>query len=157
MIVIVFAQKGITMKNIFQKSSSNWVKYDKYEWRTAANGKCYITPSADAKPSIYNPIKDYEKLVLTAINIGTTAMNKASEVELKEAIMSFVSEYGMLGLMTALPTTPDFITYEAVYLPKNHLSRKEASLQRSICPTFSLLTRLIFARKVWNQVGVLTA
>ena len=50
------------MKNIFQKSSSNWVKYDKYEWRTAANGKCYITPSADAKPSIYNPIKDYEKL-----------------------------------------------------------------------------------------------
>ena len=61
------------MKNIFQKSSSNWVKYDKYEWLTAANGKCYITPSADAKPSIYNPIKDYEKLVLTAINIGTTS------------------------------------------------------------------------------------
>ena len=58
--------------------------------------------------------------MLTAINIGTTAMNKASESELKEAIMDFVSEYGMLGLMTALPTTPDFITYEAVYLPKNH-------------------------------------
>lgn len=75
------------MKNIFQKSSSNWVKYDKYEWRTATNGKCYITPSADAKPSIYNPIKDYEKLVLTAINIGTTAMNKASEAELKDAII----------------------------------------------------------------------
>lgn len=77
MIVIVFAKKGITMKNIFQKSSSNWVKYEKYEWRTATNGKCYITPSADAKPSIYNPIKDYEKLVLTAINIGTNAMNRA--------------------------------------------------------------------------------
>ena len=58
--------------------------------------------------------------MLTAINIGTTAMNKASESKLKEAIMGFVSEYGMLGLMTALPTTPDFITYEAVYLPKNH-------------------------------------
>ena len=26
------------------------------------SGKCYITPAADAKPSIYNPIKDYEKL-----------------------------------------------------------------------------------------------
>ena len=126
MIVIVFMQKGITMKNIFQKSSSNWVKYDKYEWRTSANGKYYITPSTDAKPSIYNPIKDYEKLVLTAINIGTTAMNKASEDELKEAIMNFVSEYGMLGLMTALPTTPDFITYEAVYLPKNHLIKEES-------------------------------
>ncbi len=64
--------------------------------------------------------------MLTAINIGTTAMNKASESELKEAIMGFVSEYGMLGLMTALPTTPDFITYEAVYLPKKsfHQRRK---------------------------------
>ena len=113
------------MKDIFQNSSSNWVRYDKYEWRTSAEGKCYITPAADAKPSIYNPIKDYEKLVLTAINIGTTAMNKASESELKEAIMGFVSEYGMLGLMTALPTTPDFITYEAVYLPKNHFIKEE--------------------------------
>ena len=82
-------------------------------------------PAADAKPSIYNPIKDYDKLVLTAINIGTTAMNKASESELKKAIMGFVSEYGMLGLMPALPTTPDFITYETVYLPKNHFIKEE--------------------------------
>lgn len=33
--------------------------------------------------------------------------------------------YGMLGLMTALPTTPDFITYEAVYLPKNYFIKEE--------------------------------
>lgn len=26
---------------------------------TKKNLKCYITPAADAKPSIYNPIKDY--------------------------------------------------------------------------------------------------
>lgn len=63
--------------------------------------------------------------MLTAINIGTAAMNKTSESELKEVIMAFVYEYGMLGLMTALPTTPDFITYEAVYLPKNHFIREE--------------------------------
>ena len=55
----VIIEKRITMKNIFQNSSSNWVRYDKYEWRTSADGKCYITPAADAKPSIYNPIKDY--------------------------------------------------------------------------------------------------
>lgn len=30
-IVIVFIEKRITMKNIFQNSSSNWVRYDKYE------------------------------------------------------------------------------------------------------------------------------
>ena len=34
-IVIVFIKKGITMKAIFQNSSSNWVRYDKYEWRTS--------------------------------------------------------------------------------------------------------------------------
>lgn len=32
----------------------------------------------------------------------------------------------MRGLMTALPTTPDFITYETVYLPKNHFIKKES-------------------------------
>lgn len=145
------------MKDIFQNSSSNWVRYNKYEWRTSADGKCYITPAADAKPSIYNPIKDYEKLVLTAINIGTTAMNKASESELKEAIMGFVSEYGMLGLMTALPTTPDFITYEAVYLPKIISSKKKIFRRKDICPASSLSIRLIFVRNVANPVGVQTA
>ncbi len=44
----------------------------------------------------------------------------------EEAIMDFVNAYGMLGLMTALPTTPDFITYEAVYLPKNHFIKEES-------------------------------
>lgn len=31
----------------------------------------------------------------------------------------------MLGIMTALPTTAEFITYEKVYLPKNPFLRKE--------------------------------
>ena len=53
-------------------------------------------------------------------------MNRDDEAELKESIMNFVNEYGMLGLMTALPTTPDFITYEAVYLPKNHFIKEES-------------------------------
>ena len=146
-IVIVFAEKGITMKDLFQNSSSNQVRYNKYEWRTSADGKCYITPAADAKPSIYNPIKDYEKLVLTAINIGTTAMNKASESELKEAIMGFVSEYGMLGLMTALPTTPDFITYEAVYLPKNHFIKEENISTERYLSCFFPFDKIDFRKK----------
>lgn len=153
-IVIVFTEKGITMKDIFQNSSSNWVRYNKYEWRTSADGKCYITPTADAKPSIYNPIKDYEKLVLTAINIGTTAMNKASESELKEAIIGFVSEYGMLGLMTALPTTPDFITYEAVYLPKNHFIKEENISTERYLSCFFPFDKIDFRKKgsesCWN-------
>ena len=107
-----------------------------------------------AKPSIYNPIKHYEKLVLTAINIGTTAMNKASELTVKEAIMSFVSEYGMLGLMTALPTTPDFITYETVYLPKNHFIREESISTEKYLSCFFPFDKIDFLKKgiesVWS-------
>ena len=41
------------------------------------------------------------------------------------SFMGFVSTYGLLGLMTALPTTPSFIDYKAVYLPTNHFIQEE--------------------------------
>lgn len=85
--------------------------------------------------------------MLTAINIGTTAMNKASESELKEAIMGFVSEYGMLGLMTALPTTLDFITYEAVYLPKNHFIKEENISTERYLSCFFPFDKIDFRKK----------
>jgi len=34
--------------------------------------------------------------------------------------------YGLLGFMTALPTTPNFMDYDAVYLPKNHFIKDES-------------------------------
>lgn len=34
--------------------------------------------------------------------------------------MDFVDRYGLLGFLTALPAMPSFVSYEAVYLPKNH-------------------------------------
>ena len=114
------------MMNLFANSSSNWVKYDKYEWKKADNGTLYITPSQDAKPSLYNPVKKYQDMVLAAINIGTLAMKEESEESLKASIMDFACNYGSLGLMTTVPTTPEFITYEAVYLPKNHFIKNES-------------------------------
>ena len=114
------------MTNLFANSSSNWVKYDKYEWKKADNGTLYITPTQDAKPSLYNPVKKYQDMVLAAINIGTLAMKEESEESLKASIMDFACNYGLLGLMTTLPTTPEFITYEAVYLPKNHFIKNES-------------------------------
>ena len=41
------------MMNLFANSSSNWVKYDKYEWKKADNGTLYITPTEDAKPKTF--------------------------------------------------------------------------------------------------------
>ena len=114
------------MMNLFANSSSNWVKYDKYEWKKEDNGTLYITPTEDAKPSLYNPVKEYQDMVLAAINIGTLAMKEEPKESLQASIIDFACNYGLLGLMTALPTTPEFITYEAVYLPKNHFIREES-------------------------------
>ena len=36
----------------------------------------------------------------------------------KVAIRNFAAQYGLFGLMMALPTTPNFAGYDFVYLPK---------------------------------------
>ena len=111
---------------LFEKTSSHWVRYDKYEWRKDDKGRLYITPAEKAKPELYNPLKDADKMVLHAINTGVICMNKDTDEQTKQdAVIEFISSYGLLGFMTALPTTPEFITYEAVYFPKNHFIRQE--------------------------------
>ena len=64
------------MSNLFQKASSSWVRYDKYEWTEDKEGTLYITPSPDAKVSLYNPLKDLEQMVLKAVNLGLMCMDK---------------------------------------------------------------------------------
>ncbi len=54
--------------------------------------------------------------------------------------------------MTALPTTADFITYESVYLPKNHFIKEESLLQS--ISYFTLLTSRISERTAWNRAGL---
>ncbi len=51
------------------------------------------------------PMQEAEQLVIDAVNVGLAAMHKAPEKKLKEVV---------LGFMTALPTTADFISYESV-------------------------------------------
>ena len=46
------------MKNLFEQSRSHLVRYDRYELKTASNGKRYVTPAKDAKPDVYNPMKE---------------------------------------------------------------------------------------------------
>ena len=108
------------MKNLFEQSRSHWVRYDYYELKTAEDGKRYITPGKSAKPDVYNTLKEVPNIVLDALNVGMLMMGRKPEAEVEKAIMEFITRYGLLGLMTALPTTPSFMDYEAVYLPKNH-------------------------------------
>lgn len=143
------------MSNLFQKTSSNWVRYDKYEWREDAEGILYITPAPDAKVSLYNPLKDSEQMVLKAVNLGLMCMDKKNTKEqLQNAIMDFVTGYGLLGFMTALPTTPDFITYHAVYLPKNHFIKEESMTTEKYLSYFFPFDKIDFIKKrmasSWN-------
>lgn len=114
------------MNNLFECTSSNWVRYSEYEWKNTADGTFYLTPAKTAQPSIYDPLAEYHKIVLDAINIGSMRSPKFSDKDIREVIQQFAVKYGLLGLMTALPTTPNFMDYEAVYLPKNHFIKKEA-------------------------------
>ena len=136
------------MSNLFQRTSSSWVRYDKYEWKEDKEGTLYITPSPDAKVSLYNPLKDSEQMVLKAVNLGLMCMDKNNTQEqLQNAIMDFVTGYGLLGFMTALPTTPDFITYHAVYFPKNHFIKEESMTTEKYLSCFFPFDKIDFVKK----------
>jgi len=114
------------MNNLFQRTSSHWVRYSAYELKKAWDGKEYITPAPKARPAVYDPLKDAEAMVLDALNAGMLQMNRKGADKVRAAVMDFVCKYGLLGFMTALPTTPNFMDHDAVYLPKNHFIRDES-------------------------------
>jgi len=115
------------MNNLFQKTNAYWAKYSDYEYRQGENDNLYIVPTEVALPSVYDPMKEVEAIVVDAINVGRLAMKQErQESELQQAVLAFVKRYGLLGFMTAIPTTPDFIDYDAVYMLKNNFIKKEA-------------------------------
>jgi hypothetical protein len=95
--------------------------------RTDAKGTKYVTAAEGARPQIIDPLEDSQTMVLDALNAGRLFFGKkAPEREQEAGILRFVHRYGLLGFITALPTTPKFMDYEKVYLPKNHFIREEA-------------------------------
>jgi len=106
------------MKNL--KANFYRTLYSEYEFKTAKNRRTYLIPTPTAEPSLINPLEDVKTLVLDALNVGMLQIKEADEDTLKEAVKGFVSKYGLLGFMTALPTTPRFTDHDIVYLPKNH-------------------------------------
>ena len=92
------------IKNLFEQSRSHWVRYNRYELKTGKNGRRYITPGKDAKPNVYNPLNMVPDIALDALNVGMLMMSRSPTVEVERAVLKFVTRYGLLGLMTALPT-----------------------------------------------------
>ena len=142
----------------FEHSNSTWVRYSEYEWKQAENGKLYLTACANAKPTIYDPLKEYQQLVLDALYIGRLGMKQEQDdEEIKAEIKAFAEKYGLFGLMTALPTTPSFMDYEAVYLPKNRFIKKETMSTEDYLNLFFPFDKLDVVKRsvesLWNIEG----
>ena len=141
------------MKNLFERTSSYWVKYDRYEYREK-NNILYITPAGGAEPKVYDPLKDANSMIVDALNIGMLQMKREEEHTIKNAVMNFVTNYGLLGFMTALPTTPSFMDYKAVYLPKNHFIKAETMATQDYLDIFYPFEKIDVLKKgiesAWN-------
>ena len=142
----------------FEHSNSTWVRYSEYEWKQAENGKLYLTACSDAQPTIYDPLKEYQQLVLDALHIGRLGMRQEQDdTEIQDEIKAFAEKYGLFGLMTALPTTPSFMDYEAVYLPKNRFIKKETMSTEEYLALFFPFDKLDVVKRsvesLWNIEG----
>ena len=114
------------MKSLFEHTSASWVHYSDYEWKETKNHQLYLLPTKDAVPSPYDPMKEAESIVLAAMDIGMMLFQRKPETEVRNAIREFARKYGLLGIMTALPTTAKFIDYEKVYFPYNEIVKTES-------------------------------
>ncbi len=145
------------MKKLFEYSNSTWVRYSAYEWKKGPDGVLYLTACQRAMPKICDPMENYQQMVLDAITIGRMGMAKREDAEIQEAIQEFVTNYGLLGFLTALPTTPKFMDYEAVYLPKNHFIKKEVMSTKDYLALFFPFEKLDLHKRgtstVWSVEG----
>ena len=74
------------MKNLFERTSSNWVRYSEYEWKAAEDGTLFLTPTATAQPSIYDPLSEYQRIGIAEENAaGDTKGNSAVCHEIRSA------------------------------------------------------------------------
>lgn len=143
------------MKNPFVCTRSTWVRYSAYQWKRGADGILYLIPEPNATPHIYDPLQEPQAIVLDALAIGRMCMSKqVSDEEIQRELLSFAGRYGLLGLMTALPTTPDFMTYEFVYLPKNHFIKQETMRTEDYLKLFFPFDQLDVVKRgvesMWN-------
>ena len=102
------------INSLFEKASSEWIRFSKYEIKEK-DGREYITPCADSEIYMYDPLQSAEQLVLDALNTGRMIYEKhIKEEQKREALLSFIHKYGLLGLMTNIPLVGGFIESDNV-------------------------------------------
>jgi hypothetical protein len=124
------------MISIFDDTGFIWVRYDEYELKLAESGQRYITPAQNSKLTPYDPMKNAEEMVIDALNAGAVCIKREREKDIQTAVMEFVSKYGLLGFMTALPTTPDYVDYETAFISHNHFIKEESMASKDFAMLF---------------------
>lgn len=92
-----------------------WPRYDKYEVVSGPDCKRYIRPTEDAHPCAFHHVKEKEKMVIDAINVGMLVLGQKTDSVIERAVLDFVTKYGLLGLMTTLPNSPDYMEYFGLF------------------------------------------
>ena len=109
----------MNLREFFEKTSSDWVRYSKYEIKEK-DGQEYITPAADSKIELYNPLESAEDLVVNALNVGMFLCIGELDTKTKhDMLISFAQSYGLLGFMTAIPLNGNFMEYPHVFFGRN--------------------------------------
>jgi hypothetical protein len=109
----------INLHTIIEKISAEWIRYSEYEYREQ-DGREYLTPAADSFIMQYNPLDVAEDLVADALNLGALFCQSEIMTEKeKAALLGFVSKYGLLGFMMAIPLNGNFMEYPHVFFGRN--------------------------------------
>ena len=85
------------MQNLFAHASSYWVRYNQYEIKTGKNGRRYIMAAPAAEPKVYDPLKDSEKLVVDALNVGMLCMGRKVRRSLSRLYWNLFISMGCWG------------------------------------------------------------
>ena len=109
----------MNLRDFFEKTSSDWVRYSKYEIKKK-DGLEYITPAADSKIEMFNPLDSAEDLVVDSLNVGMLLCIGELDTKTKhDMLISFAHSYGLLGFMTAIPLNGNFMEYPHVFFGRN--------------------------------------
>jgi hypothetical protein len=106
-------------KELFGKAVARWIRYSEYDAeKVEETGEWYIMPTKGATAVVYDPIENIEEIVVEALNIGLKFMTTEKEFyddsRMAAEMCVFAEKYGLMGFMTALPTTPEFMEYDSV-------------------------------------------
>ena len=105
--------------SLFKNYDREWVIYEEYEIKTAKDGHEYVTAKTNQGAGLMDEYMDPERMVLEALRVGMICLKEKQEEVIRRAVLRFISIYGPLGFITALPSTSHFLSDEKVYFPTN--------------------------------------